>query len=74
MLEGLAPKEKETICFLMNKATRELDDKDLNVLLEALKDPRWSESALADALSARGFKVSRGVIHRHKAGVCGCAR
>ncbi len=74
MLEGLAPKEKESICFLMKKATSELDDKDLKVLLEALKDPRWSESGLAEALTQRGFKVSRGVIHRHNSGACGCAK
>lgn len=74
MLEGLAPKEKEPICFLMKKATNELDDKDLKVLLEALKDPRWSETALADALTKRGFAISRSVIHRHQIGACNCAR
>lgn len=74
MLEGLAPKEKEQICFLMNKAITQLDVKDLRILEEALKDPRWSESALAEELSQRGFKVSRAVIHKHKIGRCGCAR
>ena len=74
MLEGLAPKTKEPICYLMDKAVKELNEHDLAILVDALNDSRWSETALTDALCARGFKISRGVIHRHQTGACGCAR
>lgn len=74
MLEGLAPKEKESICFLMRKATTELDDKDLKILDEAIKNPKWSANALTDALTKRGFIVSRGVIQKHREGRCDCVR
>lgn len=74
MLEGLAPKEKEALCFLMKKATDELDDKDLKILLDAMADPRWSANGLTDALNSRGFIVSRGIIQKHKAKTCACAR
>jgi hypothetical protein len=74
MLEGLAPKEKESICFLMKKAVTELDDKDLKILDEAIKNPKWSANALTDALNQRGFTISRGVIQKHRDERCGCVR
>lgn len=74
MLEGLAPKSKEPICYLMSKAVNELDEKDLAILVEALNDPRWTETGLSEALTTRGFKVSRGVLHKHMIGTCGCAK
>jgi hypothetical protein len=74
MLEGLTPRSKEALCFLMKKATTELDDKDLKILLDAVDDPRWTANGLTDALSQRGFIVSRGVIQNHRAKTCACAR
>jgi hypothetical protein len=74
MLEGLAPKEKEALCFLIKKATDELTNEDLTILLEAIDDPRWSMSGLVDALTERGFKITRGVLQRHKEKKCNCVR
>jgi hypothetical protein len=74
MLEGLTPKTKEALCFLMKKATEELSNEDLTVLLDALSDNRWSMNGLSEALSERGFHVTRGVLQRHKNKVCNCAR
>jgi hypothetical protein len=74
MLEGLAPKEKESICFLMKKATTELNDSDLRIFLDALKDTRWTDNSLTDALNEKGFAISRGIITKHKSGKCACAR
>lgn len=74
MLEGLAPKTKEALCFLMKKAITELSDDDLRIFNDALADTRWSDNSLSDALTSKGFIISRGVITKHKTGKCACAR
>lgn len=74
MLEGLTPKPKEAICFLLRKATAELSNDDLAILLDALDDPRWTMTSLVNALNERGFHISRGVVEKHKNKLCTCAR
>jgi hypothetical protein len=74
MLEGLTPKTKEALCFLMKKAAIELSDEDIRILNDAITDNRWSDNALADALTSKGFIISRGVITKHRTGKCACAR
>lgn len=72
MLEGLAPKEKEALCYLMKKAS-ELSSDDLKILMDALADPRWSSNALTTALRERGFVIHRGAVNMHRKKTCSCA-
>lgn len=73
MLEGLEPPVKENLCVLMKKAA-DLDKKDLQILLNALDDPRWEGAALTAALAERGFHVNKGAIQEHRRKACRCAR
>ena len=73
MLEGLAPKVKESICVLMSRAA-DLSPEDYQVLISALDDPRWSSNGLADALRERGFMVHKNAVNDHRKKVCACAR
>lgn len=72
MLEGLAPKTKEHICSLMQNAAETLDEKDLQILVEALLDKRFSNNGLAEALNERGFKTTETQIRRHRIRKCAC--
>jgi len=73
MLKGLTPPSEEPLCAMMKRAA-ELDKADLEILLGALADPRWSGAALATELNQRGFKVHRDLLNQHRTGKCRCAR
>lgn len=73
MLEGLTPPQKEHLCPIMQRAAK-LDKKDLEALLSYFADPRWTNDALAEALTKAGFKVGSSPLWKHRAGKCACAR
>ena len=73
MLEGLAPKQREHICSLMLKAADELDSADLEILVAALEDKRFSNNGLAEALTEKGFRATETQIRRHRIKKCACA-
>lgn len=72
MLEGLAPKNKEHICSLMQNAAEKLDEADFQILMDALADSRFSNNGLAEALTERGFKATETSIRRHRIKKCAC--
>lgn len=72
MLEGLAPKSKDHICALMQNAAEKLDEKDFQILTDALSDRRFSNNGLAEALIERGFKTTETQIRRHRIKKCAC--
>lgn len=74
MLEGLAPKSKETICALMQNAAEQLDANDLQILMSALEDSRFSNNGLAEALVERGFHATETQIRRHRIKKCPCGK
>ena len=73
MLEGLAPKQRNHICSLMQNAAEVLDDSDIKILLDALADKRFSNNGLAEALTDKGFKVTETQVRRHRIKKCACA-
>lgn len=73
MLEGLAPKKKDMLCSLMRRATERLDEADMQILLDALADPMWSNNGLAEALRERGFETSEPSVRKHRLKSCICA-
>lgn len=73
MLEGLEPPLAESLCKVSRQAA-ELSKEDFEILQAALDDPRWSASALSNALSARGFAIGDGAIRKHRAKNCCCVR
>lgn len=73
MLEGLEPPRDESLCKVARKAA-ELSQEDFEILQTSLDDPRWAASALANALTARGFVIGDGAIRKHRAKTCCCAR
>jgi hypothetical protein len=73
MLEGLAPKQRETICALMRNAAEMLDKKDMQILLSALEDKRFSNLGLAEALQEKGFPATETQVRRHRIKKCPCA-
>ena len=66
MLEGLAPKQKEHICSLMQSAAELLESADLEILVNALDDKRFSNNGLAEALTEKGFRATETQIRRHR--------
>lgn len=73
MLEGLAPKQKENICALMRNAADLLDKKDMQILLSALEDKRFSNLGLAEALAEKGFPATETQVRRHRIKKCPCS-
>jgi hypothetical protein len=72
MLKGLTPPEKEYICAFMRNALDQLDKDDLKIFNENLADVRWTHSALAAALTERGFKCYDDQVRLHRNGRCAC--
>jgi hypothetical protein len=72
MLEGLAPKNKDHICALMQNAAETLEEKDFQILMDALVDTRFSNNGLAEALTERGFKATETQVRRHRVKKCAC--
>ena len=73
MLEGLTPPSKEALCKVSRLAA-ELSKEDYDILAAALNDPRWSTTALANALTERGFVIGDGAVRKHRQKTCCCAR
>jgi hypothetical protein len=65
MLEGMTPPERKTQSRI-NEILEKLDEKDREILLNALADKAWSGPALAKALTDRGLKISDTVIQRYR--------
>lgn len=70
ILSGLTPPPKNP-CAIAKLATG-LSKEDKAILLEAAVDPRWSLLGLANELTARGLKINRASIERHRKNLCGC--
>lgn len=73
MLQGLQPPQKEALCPLMVRVAK-LDKKDAEAVIGYLADPRWTNSALSDALTKNDFPISETPLWRHRAGRCACAK
>ncbi len=74
-LDGLKPKSKDKLCYLVRKAMTDLDEKNQSILFEALNDhTTWSSNGLHTALRERGFVVHKNSIQEHRKGLCSCAR
>jgi hypothetical protein len=74
MLENLKLPEKEALCPMMLSATKQLEAKDLKILIEALDDPRWTAKALSAQLISAGFRATDSQIFKHRSKSCACAR
>jgi hypothetical protein len=72
MLEGLTPTPRKTNCKVKTVLDG-LEQKDRQILLDALQDPSWPTLTLANSLSERGVEISESPIRRHRLGRCSCA-
>lgn len=72
----MPPEDKRSACYLLVKAEQlGLTKQDIDTLMGLVNDTTtWSAGALARALNARGFVISRGVIDRHRSAQCPCER
>lgn len=70
----IPPSRQKELCPMMEKATEELDKDDLQKMLIAMDDPRWTSSALAAELTRQGFEVTETKMWKHRAKRCACAR
>jgi hypothetical protein len=71
MLEGLTPNTGKTSCKVSD-TINDLDHADAQILLDALKDPRWTASSLSKALRARGVILGKDTIRNHTEEDCRC--
>lgn len=49
-----------------------LDKDDLDEITVVMRDDKYTSTAIAKALSGRGFKVSSTTLMRHRRGDCKC--
>lgn len=49
-----------------------LDQGDLDEIMVVMSDDKYTSTAIAKALSGRGFKVSSTTLMRHRRGDCKC--
>lgn len=73
MLEDMKLPEKPAQCPLIRRSLT-LDAPDQKILLDALADPRWTATKLAEELTVRGFEVSKHQIYSHRTRSCTCAK
>ena len=73
MLEGLAPTTAKRSCKVSD-TINDLDHADAQILLDALKDERWTATALSKALRGRGLILGKDTIRVHKEEDCACYR
>lgn len=71
ILSGLTPPLKLSACRLIRVA-EELSKEDKEILLDAVKNPVWSASALSKELRVRGLVLSRAAIDGHRNSTCIC--
>jgi hypothetical protein len=72
MLEGLTPPVRILPC-LVRTIMEQLDEADQKILDAALEDQvTWGHTALAQALTQRGLRISEMPIRKHRAGRCSC--
>lgn len=72
MLEGLQPINEKRSCRVRT-LLNELDEKDAQILADAIKDAqKWSTTGLSTALAARGLSLSKDSIAKHRKGNCTC--
>jgi hypothetical protein len=74
LLEGLEPYIKDRPCRVRTLVA-ELDQKDVDILLTALKSPDvWPAKTLSNALKIRGVLISDNAISQHRKGACSCGK
>lgn len=71
MLEDLQPPRKVWPCAVRTLIST-LNDKDAQILSEAVMNPDWYYSALEAALTSRGLKLAANTIKRHRTKGCSC--
>lgn len=73
MLEGITPTSRLYPCKVRTILS-ELNETDKQILVDALNNPAWTNSALTTALNERGLKISRYSIDSHTSKACSCWR
>lgn len=73
MLEDLPVPTDKSLCLVATKAL-DLSPEDFRILQDALDNPNWPHSKLAEELKARGFHVGETVVRRHRLKTCACVR
>jgi hypothetical protein len=73
MLENLEPPVKLLSCKVRT-ISETLTEKDRKILLEALKDDKWTSYTLSVALSQRGISLGDKSIRKHQQSQCSCAQ
>jgi hypothetical protein len=74
LLDGLEPHKKTRPCRVRT-VLAELDKKDAEILLTALKSPDlWPAKSLSNALKIRGILLSDNGVSNHRKGACSCGK
>lgn len=72
MLEDLQPLSDKRSCRVRTLTT-ELNEKDAQILLDAVADDiKWSVNGLSAALASRGISLSKDAIIKHRRQRCSC--
>ena len=74
MLDGLEPPKFVTSCKVRT-IMETMDKADKAIVLAALADEeKWKATTLAEALTARGVRITKDPIQKHRSGQCSCLK
>jgi len=71
MLEGLKRPDIIRPCKVRS-ILDSLNDRDQEILMEALLDPEWKSHTLAVEMTKLGLTVSANSVHKHRQRSCSC--
>lgn len=71
MLENLGTPEDRSYCIIIRSGMK-LSPEDFAIYKEALDDPRWGHTILADRLTKLGLKTAKDSLRRHREKTCSC--
>lgn len=71
LLDGLQPPKKIYPCKVRS-ILENLEEKDAQILLDAINSSDWEVVALSNALRGRGLDLSTTPIAKHRKKLCSC--
>lgn len=74
ILDGLEPPKYVTSCKVRT-ILETMEKADTVIFLAAMADEeKWKATTLAEALTARGVRITKDPIQKHRSGQCSCLK
>jgi hypothetical protein len=74
LLDDLTPRKGQVYPCKVRAVAETLDEKDRDVLLEAVDSPKWGLQTLSNELAKRGLTLGRWSLENHRKKTCSCSK